>query len=216
MVQKSEVISVLSILAKGQGKTMLAKFSDKYSPFEVLISTILSARAKDEITEVISEKLFKKYKSPKALSKAKIDEVIKIIKPIGFYNNKAKNIINTSKMLVNDFNSKVPDSMENLLKFPGVGRKVASCVLVYSFQKQALPVDIHVHKIANRLGWVNTKSPNQTEKALEKLVPKKYWLILNDVFVTHGKTICISSKNPKCDECKIRKYCKRVLSKKVN
>ena len=125
----------------------------------------------------------KKYPNAKSLANAKLQDVKEIIKPIGFYNNKAKNIIKTSKILVKDYNSKVPNTMQELIKLPGVGRKVASCVLVYAFNKAAIPVDVHVHKISNRLGWVKTKTPEQTEKALEKIIPKKYWLILNDVFV---------------------------------
>ena len=204
-----EISRVLKILAKQQGKIMLARISKKHSAFYTLISTILSARARDEDTEFISENLLKKYPNAKALAKAKLSDVKKIIKPIGFYNNKAKNIIKTAKLLVKDYDSKVPDKMQELIKLPGVGRKVASCVLVYAFNKAAIPVDVHVHKISNRLGWVKTKTPEQTESALEKLVPKKYWLILNDVFVTHGKTICLS-RNPKCNICKIKRYCKKI------
>ena len=203
------VAVVLNVLARKQGKTMLAKISKRHSAFQTLISTILSARAKDEVTEVISKKLFKKYPDAKSLAKARLSDVKKIIKPIGFYNNKAENIIKTAKILVRDFGSKVPDNMQDLVKLSGVGRKVASCVLVYAFNKPALPIDTHVHKIANRLGWVRTKTPEQTEKALEKIVPKRFWLILNDVFVQLGKTICLS-RNPKCSICPIRKYCKRV------
>ena len=205
----TDIIKVLKILSKEQGKTMLAKLKKKHSNFQILISTILSARTKDETTEVVSKKLFKKYPTPKKLANASLSDIKKIIKSIGFYNNKAKNIKNTAKKIVK--NKKVPSDMKELLKLDGVGRKVASCVLVYAFNKPAIPVDTHVHKIANRLGWVKTKNPLQTELKLEKLVPKKYHILLNDVFVNHGKTICISTKHPKCSICKINKYCKKII-----
>ncbi len=189
---------------------MLAKLKKKHTSFQILISTILSARAKDETTEVISKKLFQKYSTPKRLADANLLDIKKIIKPIGFYNNKAKNIKNTAKKILKN-KKKVPEDMKELLKLDGVGRKVASCVLVYAFNKSAIPVDTHVHKIANRLGWVKTNNPLQTERELEKIVPKKYHILLNDVFVNHGKTICLSSKHPKCDICKINKYCKKII-----
>ncbi|MDP4012241.1 MAG: endonuclease III [Candidatus Nanoarchaeia archaeon] len=185
---------------------MLSRLSKKYKPFKVLISTILSARAKDEVTEIISKNLLKKYPTPQKLANAKKSDVINIIRKIGFYNNKSKNIINASKLLIKEFKGKVPDTLEELIKLPGVGRKVANCVLVYSFKKDAIPVDTHVHRISNRLGWVKTKTPEDTERALEKLVPKKHWQILNDTFVSHGKTIC-APISPFCSKCLINKLC---------
>lgn len=209
-VSHVEIDKVLTLLAKARQKgTMLGRISEKYDSFKVLISTILSARAKDEMTEVISEKLFKKYPDVKSLATADKKAVIKIIKSIGFYNNKAKNIIGAAKMLVGEFNGKVPDAMEDLVKFPGVGRKVANCVLVYSFAKNAIPVDIHVHRISNRLGWVKTKTPEQTEEELMKLVPKKHWQIINETLVMHGKTICVPI-SPFCSKCPVYKNCRRI------
>ncbi len=209
------VITVLKILAKEQGKTMLARVGKTHNPFKILITTILSARARDEVTEPVSKVLLKKYPTAKKLASAKQSDVEKIIKRIGFYRNKSKNIIETSKILVKEYNSKVPEDMKELLKLAGVGNKVAACVMVYAFNKAtAIPIDTHVNKIANRLGWVKTKSPNQTQKTLEKIVPKKYWILINDVFVVLGKTICLSSPKPKCNICPIRKYCKRVGVKK--
>lgn len=214
MATGKDVVKVLRTLIKEQGtSTMLGRLSKKYKPFKVLISTILSARAKDEVTEIISEKLFKKYPTAHQLANAKKADVIKIIKPIGFYNAKAKNIINTAKMLVKDFNGNVPDNLEELVKLPGVGRKVANCVLVYSFHKDAIPVDTHVHRIANRLGWVTTDTPEETERALMKLVPKQHWQDINDTFVTHGKTICVPL-SPFCSTCPISKHCQKVGVKK--
>jgi len=214
MLKHSEIDKVLNTLVKKQGKsTMLGRMSKKYDPFKVLISTILSARAKDEVTEVISENLFQKYPTAEKLAKANKKDVIKIIKRIGFYNTKSKNVINSAKMVVEKFGKKVPRTMEKLIQLPGVGRKVANCVLVYAFKQDAIPVDTHVHRISNRLGWVKTKMPEETEGKLEILVPRKHWQLINDTFVSHGKTIC-APISPFCSKCPIYKYCKRVGVKK--
>lgn len=214
MISHSKIDKTLNILFKKQKiTTMLDRLSKKYDPFKVLISTILSARAKDEVTEIISKNLFKEYPTAKKLASAKQADVIKIIRKIGFYNNKSKNIINASKMLLEKFNNKVPKTMQELVELPGVGRKVANCVLVYAYKQDAIPVDTHVHRISNRLGWVKTKSPEETEKALESLVPKRHWQILNDTFVSHGKTIC-APISPFCSKCPISAYCKKVNVKK--
>lgn len=199
---------VLKILEKTQGKTMLAEMTGGYTDFQMLISTILSARAKDEVTMPVSDELFKRYGTAKKLARAKIGDVKKIIKPIGFYNVKAKNIIEAAKMIEKEFSGKVPDTMTELVKLPGVGRKVGNCILVYAHGIDAIPVDTHVHRISNRLGWVETKTPEKTETELEKIVPKKYWRILNDVLVNHGKTIC-TPQSPWCSKCPIHKYCER-------
>jgi len=209
MVTHAEIDKVLSILVKEQGtSTMLGRMGEKYEPFKVLISTILSARAKDEVTEVISEKLFEKYPTAEKLARANKKDVIKIIHRIGFYNAKSKNIINAAKMLLEKFGGKVPRTMEQLIELPGVGRKVANCVLVYSFGTPALPIDTHCHRIPNRLGWIRTKTPEETEQKLMKILPRKHWLAFNDTFVTHGKTICVPI-SPFCSKCPVYNYCKR-------
>jgi endonuclease-3 len=210
MTTHEEIDSVLKTLVKKQGtSTMLGRLGQRYDPFRVLISTIMSARAKDEVTEVLAGRLFEKYPDVHALAKAKQNDVINIIRSIGFYNAKSKNVINASKMLLENFNGKVPETLEQLIELPGVGRKVANCVLVYSFKQDAIPVDIHVHRISNRLGWVKTQDPEDTEQKLMKLVPKKHWQILNDTFVAHGKTICLP-RIPRCSQCPVFKHCKRV------
>jgi endonuclease-3 len=188
---------------------MLGNMSKKYDPYKILISTILSARSRDETTEVLSENLFKKYPTVQKLAKAKQSDVVKIIKSIGFYNNKSKNVIAAAKMVVDDYKGKVPKDWDRLLAIPGVGRKVAGCVRVYAFNEYAIPVDTHVHRIANRLGWVETTDPEKTEKELMRIVPKEYWNIVNDTLVSHGKTICIP-QTPRCTKCPIFKQCKRV------
>ncbi|HLC32548.1 MAG TPA: endonuclease III [Candidatus Nanoarchaeia archaeon] len=210
MVTHREICKVLNILAKTQGtSTMLQRMGVKYDPFKVLISTILSARARDEVTEVIAENLFAKYPTAEKLMNAKPDDVIKIIKKIGFYNAKSKNVIEASRMVVEQFEGKVPNIMTELLKLPGVGRKVANCVLVYAYKIPALPIDTHCHRIPNRLGWIKTKTPEETESALEKIVPKKHWGTINDTFVCHGKTTCLPV-SPLCSKCPVSRYCKRV------
>jgi endonuclease-3 len=209
MASHAEIDKVLNILVKEQGtSTMLGRMGQKYEPFKVLISTILSARAKDEVTEVIAEELFKKYPTAEKLARADKKDVIKIIRRIGFYNTKSKNIINAAKMLLEKFDGKVPKKMEQLIELPGVGRKVANCVLVYAYKQDAIPVDTHVHRISNRLGWVKTKMPEETEEKLEKLVPRKHWQLINDTFVSHGKTICVPI-SPFCSRCPVYNYCKR-------
>lgn len=210
MVSHAEIDIVLRKLLNSQSKkTMLGRLGQKYDPFKVLISTILSARAKDEVTEVVAADLFRKYPTAERLAKAKRKDVVRIIRQIGFYNNKSRNIIKASRMLVKKFGGKVPQELDKLLELPGVGRKVANCVLVYAFGRPALPVDTHVHRVANRLGWVKTKSPDRTELALERIVPRKHWLVVNEAFVSHGKSICVPI-SPFCSKCPIIKYCKRI------
>lgn len=175
--------------------------------FSILIGTILSARTKDETTTKVVKILFSKYKNAKELANAKIKDVEKIIKSIGFYHVKSKRIIEVAKIINSKYNGIVPDSLEKLIELPGVGRKTANCVLVYAFDKPAIPVDIHVHRISNRLGLVNTKTPEETEHELVKITPKKYWVQVNDTFVMYGQNIC-KPITPMCGVCKIKKYCK--------
>ncbi len=177
------------------------------NPFSILIGTILSARTKDENTAKVVKKLFSKYKSVHALAKAKVNDVEKLIKSIGFYHVKAKRIINVASIISSQYKGKVPNDFDELLKLPGVGRKTANCVLVYAFDIPAIPVDTHVHRISNRLGLVNTKTPEETEFELIKKIPKKYWLEINDTFVMYGQNIC-KPISPRCSVCKIKNICK--------
>ncbi|MDO8661367.1 MAG: endonuclease III [Candidatus Woesearchaeota archaeon] len=210
MLRKNHTIKkVLNLISTASSTTMLGSLSKKWAPFKTLIATILSARAKDEVTELVAEELFKAYPDCNALANANPTIVKRIIHRIGFFNAKTKNIIATAKMIRDDFSGKVPSNREQLLKLPGVGRKVANCILVYSFDQDAIPVDIHVHRISNRLGWVKTTTPEHTEERLLQLIPKKHWKILNDTFVRHGKTICLPV-SPKCSVCPVHKYCTRA------
>ena len=176
-------------------------------PFSILIGTILSARTKDESTTKVVKALFLKYKNAKELANAKLKDVEKIIKPIGFYHVKSKRIIEVSQIIYSQYKGIVPDDLDTLVKLPGVGRKTANCVLVYAYEKPAIPVDIHVHRISNRLGLVDTKTPEDTEQELMKKIPKKYWIEINDIFVMYGQNIC-KPINPMCDVCKIKRNCK--------
>ena len=184
-------------------------------PFSILIGTILSARTKDESTTKVVKVLFSKYKNSKELANAKLKDVEKIIKSIGFYHVKAKRIIEVAKIIDSRYKGKVPDDLEQLVELPGVGRKTANCVLVYAFEKPAIPVDIHVHRISNRLGLVETKTPEETEMELMKKIPKKFWLEINDTFVMYGQNIC-KPISPMCEVCKIKNSCKYFSSKNVS
>ena len=182
-------------------------------PFSILIGTILSARAKDEATSRIVKELFKVYKNSKQLANAKIKDVEKIIKSIGFYHVKAKRIIDVAKIIDSKYNGTVPDDLEKLVELPGVGRKTANCVLVYAYEKPAIPVDIHVHRISNRSGLVKTKNPEETEFELMKITPKRLWLDINETFVKYGQNIC-KPISPMCNVCKITNSCKYYKTKK--
>ena len=184
-------------------------------PFSILIGTILSARTKDESTTKAVKVLFSKYKNPEELAKAKIKDVEKIIKSIGFYHVKSKRIIEVAKIIDRKYKGRVPEDLETLVQLPGVGRKTANCVLVYAFEKPAIPVDIHVHRISNRLGLVETKNPEETEQELMKKIQKKYWIEINDTFVMYGQNIC-KPISPMCNVCKIKKRCKYYKSKNAS
>ncbi len=184
-------------------------------PFSILIGTILSARTKDEATTKAVKELFSKYKNPKELAAAKIKDIEKIIKSIGFFHVKSKRIIEVAKIIHTKYKDKVPEDLDTLIQLPGVGRKTANCVLVYAFEKPAIPVDIHVHRISNRLGLVDTKNPEDTEQELMKKIPKKYWIDINDTFVMYGQNIC-KPISPMCSVCKIKNNCKFYKSKSAS
>jgi endonuclease-3 len=184
-------------------------------PFSILIGTILSARTKDETTTKAVKALFAKYKNPKDLSNAKIKDVEKIIKSIGFFHVKSKRIVEVAKIIHKKYKDKVPEDLDTLVQLPGVGRKTANCVLVYAFEKPAIPVDIHVHRISNRLGLVETKNPEDTEQELMKKIDKKFWIDINDTFVMYGQNIC-KPISPMCNVCKIKKNCKYYKTKNAS
>ncbi len=183
------------------------------SPFFVLISTILSARTKDSVTSKVCEKLFKKIKKPSDFNKYSVKEIEKMIFPVGFYKTKAKHLKKMPKVL-EEFNNKIPNKLNDLMKLPGVGRKTANLVLSVAFNKPAICVDTHVHRISNRLSLVKTKKPVETEKKLKKTIPKKYWKKINYVFVTLGQNTC-TPISPYCSKCPINNYCPKINVKKT-
>ncbi len=188
----------------------LDKAGIKKTPFTTLISCILSLRTKDEITEKASVILFKKYNTPEKLVKASEEEIKNLIYPVGFYRVKSKRIIDISKELIEKYAGKVPDDFKELLKLKGVGKKTASIVMVYGHKKDNfIPVDIHVHVISNRLGWVNSKKPDETMDQLMKIIPKKYWHDINELFVIFGQNIC-RTVSPYCSRCPIERYCRKI------
>ncbi len=176
----------------------------------VLISCILSLRTKDNTTIQASERLFNLAKTPEAMMGLPVKKIEKTIYPVGFYRNKARAIKNICKELTEKYHSKVPDTIDELLKFKGVGRKTANLVVTIGYGKPGICVDTHVHRITNRWGYVKTKTPEQTEFALRKKLPARYWLIINDLLVTFGQNIC-KPISPLCSRCGLYKYCSRKI-----
>ena len=187
------------------------QLEEQGNPFKILIGTILSARTRDENTTKAVSSLFQKYKDAKELADADIDEIRAIIRSVGFYNVKALAVKKVSKLIVEKFNGKVPDDIEHLLQLPGVGRKTANCVLAYGFNTAAIPVDVHVHRISNRLGLVDTRTAEQTEIDLSSVIDRKHWLKINQTFVMYGQNICTPIK-PKCKLCDLKNMCKYYQS----
>jgi endonuclease-3 len=175
-----------------QGEAHLDELANiKQDPFKILISTILSARTRDANTKIATERLFAKYNSPNLIATADNESLEDLIRASGFYRIKASRIKEVSKVLLDNYNGKVPKDFEDLISLPGVGAKTANCVLVYAFREAAIPVDTHVHRISNRLGWAKTVKPEQTEKALKEVVPKSLWIQINRIFVRFGQEICL-------------------------
>ena len=178
-------------------------------PFRVLISCILSLRTKDQVTAEAGERLFSVASTPQSISKLTEKRIEKLIYPVGFYRNKAAQIRAISKELVEDYSSVVPDTIEGLLHFKGVGRKTANLVMTLGHALPGICVDIHVHRITNRWGFVSTSSPDKTEFALREVLPKKYWIPINDLLVAYGQNLC-KPVSPFCSKCRIKKFCKQV------
>ena len=176
------------------------------NPYLVLISCILSLRTNDKTTYPATLRMIELAKTPKDMMKINVEKLEKAIYPVGFYKNKAQQIVDLSKLIVEKYNGKVPDTIEELVKIKGVGRKTANLTLAKGYGIPAICVDVHVHRISNRLGLVKTSQPDETEMELRKKLPKKYWLDINTLLVTFGQNIC-KPINPKCQECPIRKYC---------
>ena len=182
---------------------------DFQNPFEMVISVMLSAQCTDERVNKTTPSLFKKYNNPYDMSKIDIKELEEIIHPCGFYKNKAKNIIACSKMLVEKFDGKVPDNMEDLMSLPGVGRKSANVVMLEAFKNpQGIAVDTHAKRISNRIGLSNESDPEKIEQDLLKRIDKEYYYDANHLLVWHGRNIC-DARKPKCEICPVSKYCNK-------
>ena len=186
---------------------LMEEFKD---PYLVLIACILSLRTNDLTTYPATLRMLEIGREPKDFAYCDVEKLEKAIYPVGFYKNKARQIVELSKIIVEKLDNKVPDTIEELIKFNGVGRKTANLVLAKGFGIPAICVDVHVHRICNRLGYVHTKTPEETEFALREKLPQKYWLDINTLLVTHGQNICKPIK-PKCDECPINKYCEKLI-----
>lgn len=194
-----------------QPRSEFVKLMDGFeSPYLVLIACILSLRTNDKTTYPATLRMLKLGTTPEDFAKCDVKELEKAIYPVGFYANKARQIIELSKELVEKYDSKVPADIDELCKFKGVGRKTANLVLSEGFNKPAICVDVHVHRIFNRLGYIKTKNPEETEFALREKLPEKYWIDINSLLVTHGQNVCKPIK-PKCRECPIKDFCNKNL-----
>ena len=204
----SEVLSIVREAVSKFNKPAVSVVADG-DPFKVLIATILSARTKDEVTIKASRKLFSVADNPYDMIKLGEKKISELIYPVGFYRNKAKNIIQICKELIEKHGGKVPDTMEELLKLKGVGRKTANLVLILGYNKMGICVDTHVHRITNRWGYVKTRTPEETEMELRKKLPKKHWKEINELLVSFGQHICKPVK-PQCNTCPVQKLCPRI------
>ena len=187
---------------------------DFTTPFEMLIAVILSAQCTDERVNKTTPAIFSKYSTPEDFDKMPLETLEELIHPCGFYKNKARNIKLTAEKIINEFNSEVPDNMEDLLSLPGVGRKTANVVMLEAFNKpQGIAVDTHAKRISNRIGFSSEESPEKIEQDLLKLFPYEYWKDVNHILIYHGRAIC-TARSPKCDNCSIKAYCKFYLDSK--
>jgi endonuclease-3 len=184
--------------------------SQQEDPFQILISTLLSARTQDATTLAASTRLFARASTPAAIAKLRVTQIEKLIYPVGFYRNKAVFVRDAAKMIVEQFNGRVPSTLEDMTTLPGVGRKTANLVMILAFKSQAnICVDIHVHRIANRLGWVRTRTPEETEQALYTTLDRRWWPVINLYLVTWGQNVC-RPVYPRCGDCAIVTACRRV------
>jgi endonuclease-3 len=209
MVDIDKVVKTLDKAKQPQSE--FVKLMDSFKdPYIVLIACILSLRTNDRTTYPATLRMLKLAKTPQEMMEIKQDDLEKAIYPVGFYKNKAGQIIELSKIIVEKYDGKVPCDIDKLCELRGVGRKTANLVLSEGFNKPAICVDVHVHRIFNRLGYLKTKTPEETEYTLREKLPQKYWIPINSLLVTHGQNICKPIK-PLCDKCPVEKYCDKVL-----
>jgi endonuclease III len=190
-------------------RTTLNRMRKKPDAFKILISCLLSLRSKDETTELVSDKLFKIASTPKEIANLNLEKLEKIIFSSGHYKKKARTLQSVSNDILKRFKGQVPDDKEKLLSIKGIGPKTANIVLNFAFNQEVLPIDTHCHRLPNRMGWIKTKTPEQTEKELEIILPKKYWKEFNAIFVLFGKEIC-QPVSPWCSKCPINNLCPKI------
>jgi len=209
----SQITKVLSVLdsevQKWRAPVMDLHETHEGDPFRILVGTMLSARTKDETTVVVCKRLFKKVRGFKDLRSIDKTELETLIYPVGFYKTKARHLKEMAIIVKDVFHDKVPTEIDDLVKLPGVGRKTANLVISLAFAKDGVTVDTHVHRIMNRLGYVKTRTPHETEMALRRTLPRKWWSATNRILVAYGQHTC-TPINPKCSECPVYKQCKRI------
>lgn len=212
-MQDTDINTIVKILKKelslGEMPIVTHLAESQNDPFVILISTLLSLRTKDEVTAEATDRLFALASTPEEMMKVPKAKIAQAIYPVGFYRNKAENIHHVCRELINRFHSRVPDNLDDLLSIKGVGRKTANLVVTLAYGKDGICVDTHVHRISNRLGYVVTKTPDETEFALRDKLPRRHWIIYNTLMVSFGRKTC-KPISPLCSACPIRKYCDRV------
>lgn len=206
----ARVVPVVRRAVRGERAPSVTEIADRTrSPFRVLVSTVISARTKDEVTGAASERLFSRAADAAALARLGEETIARLIYPAGFYRTKARAIRALSRTIADDLGGRVPDTIEGLTALPGVGRKTANLVVTLGFGKPGICVDTHVHRVANRLGVVRTRHPAETEAALRATLPRRHWIEINDLLVVFGKTRC-APVSPRCAGCPVRRSCRRV------
>ena len=194
-----------------QPQSDFVKLMDSFrDPYLVLIACILSLRTNDRTTYPATLRMLELAKTPQEMMGVNVEDLEKAIYPVGFYKNKAGQIIELSRLIVEKYDGKVPNSIDELCTFRGVGRKTANLVMTLGFGEPAICVDVHVHRIFNRIGYIKTKTPEETEFALRKKLPQKHWLDINTLMVTHGQNVC-KPQRPKCEECPIAMWCEKII-----
>jgi endonuclease III len=207
-----QVMETIARAITGMELPAVEKISEAQAehPFQILIATLLSARTQDATTHAASTRLFKRARTPRTLARLPVAEIERLIYPVGFYRTKARHVKACCEMLVSDFGGVVPSTMEELVRLPGVGRKTANLVLIVGFKSlRNICVDIHVHRISNRLGWVQTVQPEETEQSLYEAIPQRWWPVVNLYLVTWGQNVC-RPVHPRCGDCAIVGDCPRI------
>ncbi len=210
-MDENKISEVVRLLEEAkQPKSDFVCLMDSFKdPYLVLIACILSLRTNDKTTYPATLRMLELAKTPQQMMNVDVDTLAEAIYPVGFYKNKAGQIIELSKLIVEKYNGKVPDSIDELCKFRGVGRKTANLVMTLGFGVPAICVDVHVHRIFNRLGYIKASNPEETEFALREKLPVEFWIPINTLLVTHGQNVC-KPINPKCSQCPVFAYCDKL------